>query len=823
MKAVVMAGGEGTRLRPLTISRPKPMLPVVGRPVMEHILHLLRQHGITEVMVTVRYLATQIEEYFGDGRDFDMQITYSVEQEPLGTAGSVRRCAMGLHETLLVISGDALTDIDLGKVIAAHHRKGAWVTLALARVSNPLEFGVVITDVQGNITRFLEKPAWSQVFSDTINTGIYVLEPEALAEIPQNQTFDFSKDLFPRLLSMGSPMHGEEVSGYWCDIGTIDQFVQANHDALTGRVSLQLAGRRLPQDIWVGPGTIIDPSAQLRGPLWIGDNTTIKEDVIIEGPGVIGASCVLDRNSTVQRSVLLGNTYVGPGAMARAAVLGRGVRIGAGSAVLDGAVVADGCRLQADAQVQTDVKIWPNKVIEAGAVVNQSIIWGTHWRQTLFGATGVAGAANVDVTPEVAVRLGAAYGSTLQRGDGVVVSRDGHPASTMMKRALVAGLASTGVRVFNLDTVPLPVTRYAAGALGARGGIYAQMQTTEPGAMELRFLDSRGIDVDTGTERKIENLYFREDARRAAAEDVGMVSYPAKVLEIYLTGYLNKLRRTRSTSNKRVVVACPAEGSGAQILTQVLSELSCEPILVRASTAPEPIGQTVRALHADFGVQVDTPGERLLIVDDNGMPLSGQHALVLFSALAARHGQGEEIAVPITATSLIEEVCGSTVRVRRIGAGVRAMMHAASAGGLVLAGDGEGGFAFPFFHPGVDALFSVGLLVQWLSEEEHPLSRILAELPQPRVTHETVPCPWQAKGHLMRRLVESTMDKQVTLLDGIKVRQGGEWVAVLPDAHRPTVHLLAESTDGGGSHLLDEYRAIVQEIVASAEVAAEGN
>jgi mannose-1-phosphate guanylyltransferase/phosphomannomutase len=150
-----------------------------------------------------------------------------------------------------------------------------------------------------------------------------------------------------------------------------------------------------------------------------------------------------------------------------------------------------------------------------------------------------------------------------------------------MKRALVAGLASTGVRVFNLDTVPLPVTRYAAGALGARGGIYAQMQTTEPGAMELRFLDSRGIDVDTGTERKIENLYFREDARRAAAEDVGMVSYPAKVLEIYLTGYLNKLRRTRSTSNKRVVVACPAEGSGAQILTQVLSELSCEPILVR--------------------------------------------------------------------------------------------------------------------------------------------------------------------------------------------------------------------------------------------------
>ncbi len=833
MKAVVMAGGEGTRLRPLTSNRPKPMLPVAGRPVMEHILGLLREHGIDEVIVTVQYLSNQIEQYFGDGSDFDMEITYSVEPEPLGTAGSVRRCASDLNDTFVVISGDALTDFNLGDVIEAHRKKGAWVTLALARVENPLEFGVVITDSDGNITRFLEKPGWAQVFSDTINTGIYVIEPAALAEVPADRPYDFSKDLFPRLMSMGKPLCGHTVSGYWCDIGNIRQFMQANEDALRGKVTLDLAGRRLPDAIWIGAGTVIDPAATLQGPVWIGENTAIKEGTVIEGPAVVGANSVIERNCTVQRSVLLGNAYVGPRSSVRAALIGRGVRIGAGVVVLDGAVIGDGCHLQAGSQVQPEVKIWPNKVIEAGAVVNQSVIWGSRWRQSLFGATGVAGAANVDVTPELAVRLGSAYGSTLQRGDSVVVSRDSHPASVMMKRALIAGLASAGIRVFNLDTVPLPVTRYAAGALGARGGVYTQMQSADPGMMALRFLDSRGIDVDAGSERKIENLYFREDVRRVAPEDVGAITYPAKVLEIYLTGYLNTLGPRSGALNGMRVVVDYDYSSSVQILPQILAELGCQPIGLGSAARTGPataeseaeslrnLAMTVRTLGADLGLHVNAPGEQLTIVDDQGTVLSGQQALVLFAALAARHSQGQEIAVPITATSAVEEVAGPALRVRRTRSGPRALMDAASSGGLVLAGDGEGGICYPSFHPGVDALFAAGLLLRWIGAEGRSCSSIVHTLPHPTVAHETVNCPWQAKGQLMRRLVESTMGEQVTLLDGIKLQRGAAWVAVLPDAHRPTVHLLAEPVDGEGARLLEQYRALVQEIVAAAEVAAD--
>src|SRR5207247_5081971 len=219
MRAVVMAGGEGTRLRPLTSNQPKPMVPIVGKPCMEHILELLREHGMTDVVITVAFLPQAIRSYFGDGSALGMQIGYSVEESPLGTAGSVRLAAKQLDETFLVISGDALCDVDLSKLVEFHKERGAAVTIGLKSVENPLEFGIVVTDEEGRIERFLEKPSWGQVFSDTINTGIYVLEPEVLKHVPADRPFDFSKELFPYLLEMGRPLYGHVMDGYWQDIG----------------------------------------------------------------------------------------------------------------------------------------------------------------------------------------------------------------------------------------------------------------------------------------------------------------------------------------------------------------------------------------------------------------------------------------------------------------------------------------------------------------------------------------------------------------------------------------------------------------------------
>src|SRR5213596_2730317 len=311
MKAVVMAGGEGTRLRPLTSNQPKPMVPVVGKPCMEHILELLRDHGMDEVIVTVAFLPQSIRSYFGQGETLGMEIGYSVEESPLGTAGSVRLAGRQLDDTFLVISGDALCDVDLSELIGFHKERGAAVTIGLKAVDNPLEFGIVVTDEEGRIERFLEKPSWGQVFSDTINTGIYVLEPEVLRHVPADRPFDFSKELFPLLLEMGRPLYGYVCDGYWQDIGNLDQFRQANFDALDEKVRLNIRGIRLRGNIWLGEGVEIGDLEQVEGPAYIGNYTRIAPGATVGSHSVLSNSVTLRERARTTRSVIDASTHIG--------------------------------------------------------------------------------------------------------------------------------------------------------------------------------------------------------------------------------------------------------------------------------------------------------------------------------------------------------------------------------------------------------------------------------------------------------------------------------------------------------------------------------
>src|SRR4051794_3300429 len=263
MRAVILAGGEGTRLRPLTSNQPKPMMPLVNRPMLEHIVSLLKKHGFDDIVVTVAYLGNQIRDYFGDGSDFGVRMRYATEEQPLGTAGSVRNAADELDETFLVISGDVLTDIDLGAFVAAHREEKAVASIALKRVENPLEFGIVITRPDGSIERFLEKPTWGEVFSDTINTGIYVLEPVVFDYIPEGQVVDFSSDVFPALLDDGHTMHGHVSEGYWEDVGTLEAYSRAHTDVLDGRVRVEIDGFQLGEGRWIGTDVEISPEARI--------------------------------------------------------------------------------------------------------------------------------------------------------------------------------------------------------------------------------------------------------------------------------------------------------------------------------------------------------------------------------------------------------------------------------------------------------------------------------------------------------------------------------------------------------------------------------
>ncbi|HYU81386.1 MAG TPA: sugar phosphate nucleotidyltransferase, partial [Candidatus Polarisedimenticolia bacterium] len=432
MQAVVMAGGEGSRLRPLTINRPKPMVPIVDKPCLGHIFELLKRHGIEESFVTLQYLASVIQDSYGDGGGLGMRLRYSVEETPLGTGGSVRQLAADLDGTFLVISGDALTDIDLSKVIAFHRERNAAVTLTLVHVPNPLEYGVVITDEDGRITKFLEKPSWGEVFSDTINTGIYVIEPRVLERFAVGEVFDFSKDLFPRLLAEGEPLFGYVAEGYWTDIGSIAEFARANADLLNRKVKGEDLGNELMPGVWTAGDVDIDESAKLTGPIYLGEGVKIGPHAEIIGPTVLRDYVSVDVAAVIDSSIVWRNTYIGERSELHGAIVGRQCALKSHVILEEGSVIGDHTIVGDHARVRAQVKVWPDKQIESGAVIGSSLIWGAQGRRALFGRFGVTGIVNIDLTPEFVARLGAAYASTLKQGATITMNRDQHRTSRML-------------------------------------------------------------------------------------------------------------------------------------------------------------------------------------------------------------------------------------------------------------------------------------------------------------------------------------------------------------------------------------------------------
>src|SRR5256886_16137028 len=455
VKAVVVGGGKGRRLRPRTSNQPKPMVPIVGKPCIEHILELLKQHGLEEVIVTVAFLPQAIRGYFGDGESLGMKIGYSVEETPLGTAGSVRLAGDQLDETFLVISGDALCDIDLTALIDFHKQKGAAVTIGLKSVDNPLEFGIVVTDDDGRVERFLEKPSWGQVFSDTINTGIYVLEPEVLNHVPTDRPYDFSKELFPLLLEMGRPIYGHVCTGYWQDIGNLDQYRQANFDALDAKVRLNVSGIRLRGNIWIGESAELDALERVEGPAFVGNYCRISADATVGAYSVLGPSVTLRERARTARSVIDASTHIGRSALVEGAIVGRSCDLRSHVRVHEGVAIGDEVTIGAESVISAGVRIYPFKEVESGSQIYESLIWESRASSRLFGADGVAaGLVNVDLTPEAAVRIAAALGTALKRGARVVASREAPVACRMIKRAMLSGLTSTGIDVPDLRTLP---------------------------------------------------------------------------------------------------------------------------------------------------------------------------------------------------------------------------------------------------------------------------------------------------------------------------------------------------------------------------------
>ncbi|HEY9669303.1 MAG TPA: mannose-1-phosphate guanyltransferase [Coleofasciculaceae cyanobacterium] len=831
MRAVLMAGGSGTRLRPLTCDLPKPMVPILNRPIAEHIINLLKRHQITEIVATLHYLPDVMRDYFQDGSDFGVQMTYAVEEDqPLGTAGCVKNIAELLDDTFLVISGDSITDFDLSAAIEFHKSRKSKATLVLTRVPNPIEFGVVIVDDQMRIRRFLEKPSTSEIFSDTVNTGTYILDPSVLDYLPVNKESDFSKDLFPLLLKKGEPMYGYIAEGYWCDVGHLDAYREAQYDALHQKVVLDYAYAEQKPGLWVGPNTYIDPTAKIETPVLIGTNCRIGPRVTIDAGTVIGDNVTVGADADLKRPIIWNGAIIGEEAHLRACVISRGTRVDRRAHVLEGAVIGSLSTVGEEAQVSTGVRVWPSKMIESGATLNINLIWGHTAQRNLFGQRGVQGLANIDITPEFAVKLGAAYGSTLKPGSQVAISRDQRSISRMVSRALIAGLMSVGVHVQNLEATAIPITRMVIPTLSVVGGIHVRVHPDRPDYILIEIFDSQGINITKAKEKKIEGAYFKEDLRRSQIHEIGNVGYPSQVNDLYSTGFEKHLNiEAIRHSGSKLVIDYAYSVSGA-VLPQLLAKFGCDAVVLNASlnqvslSAQDrdglltQLGHVVEALRANFGVQVSANGEQLTLVDESGFPIRGEILTALMTSIMLTAHPRSTVVVPVHASSAVEQIARRhDGRVIRTKANPTALMEASQANpNVVLGGSGEMGFIFPQLHPGFDAMFCIAKLIEMLTVQERSLGQIRTELP--RVTHRicTVRCPWTVKGALMRHLVETHPNDQLELVDGVKVvdRQTDSWVLILPDAGEPLVHIFANSDDRDWvDETLRKYRTYVQEFV----------
>jgi mannose-1-phosphate guanylyltransferase/phosphomannomutase len=828
MQAVVMAGGEGSRLRPLTSNMPKPMLPVANRPLIEHILELLRRHGVTDVVVTVQFLSSVIRNYLGDGSDLGLSVAYSTEDVPLGTAGSVLNARDLLSGPFLVISGDALTDLDLSDAVDFHRARGAAATLVLKHMEDPLEFGIVMTGEDARIERFLEKPTWGQVFSDTVNTGIYVLEPDVLDLVPAEQPYDFSSELFPLMLDKGLPLIGYVTEAYWTDVGNTDAYLHAHYDLLAGRVRTEAQGFELRPGVWVGEEVDIHPSARVQGPAIIGDNSRIQPGGVVGPYTVIGDNVILGDDATVTSSVVMDRAALGALAQARSCVLGRAATLGRGAIVEEGVVLGDEVVVGAGALIKPRVKIYPSRSVEAGAIVTQSVVRERRASRSLFGGRGVSGLVNVGVTPQVAVRLGMAYGTILKRGSVVLTGRDASRAARTMKRAVIAGLTSTGVTCHDLELMPMPVTRFAVRSEQAAGGISFKTSARDEEVVEIRLFDSDGTDLAEATQRKIDRIFFREDYRRPGHSKLGELEFPPHAVEQYAAGLLRALDVDAIRRARPKVVFDYAFGPASLIGPSILGRLGCDVLAVNAFTdehrptlVEEDLGRLLRRLSeqvrnsgSDVGVLLEPGGEIAHLVDDQGRIVAHDRALLAFVKHEA--GRGAGVAVPVSASQQCEKlVAEAGGKLYWTPTAWPALMARATRPEVGFAGNAEGALIFPSFMPAPDALMTFGKALELIAAARVPLAQLVDGLPAAHVVRREVRTPWQHKGAVMRRIASLSVPGRLMLLDGVKVIDGDRWALVIPHPEEALCMVWAEAhSREEANELAEGYARRVEAVVA---------
>jgi len=820
MQGIVMAGGFGVRLRPLTINIPKPMVPLANIPVLGHVVNLLKKHGVDELIVLLYFQPEIIKNYLGDGSMFGVRIRYLLPEEDLGTAGAVKYAQEYIDDTFFVISADLVTDIDLSKALDYHKKAESFSTIVLHQVGDPLHYGVVITDKEGRIIRFLEKPTWGEVFSDRINAGIYIFQPDVFDMIPRGRNFDFSNDLFPIILDKRLNLRGYNAEGYWKDIGNLGEYLIANKDFSQGKVKFyhhELTGN----DSFVGENSKIDESVKLIGKCTIGKNCVIEKNAVIKDSS-IGDNSYIGEGATITDSIIWDDVKINYGVTILEDIIGGGTRIGREAYFLSGVYIGENCQIGEKTRLNSNIKIWPDKIIEDESILSSSLVWGDRWMRELFTESRISGLAITEISPEFGARLGSAFGAFLGKGSSVVISRDSSKAARMILRAFVSGLMSVGVNIVDNRISPPPLIRNYLRTGKHKGGIFIRQSPYYEKNIDIIFFGPTGRDLPAGKTKSIEKLFFMEDYQRAIFNEVGKLEFSVYANESYQANFLKALDIDVFKNKRLKVVIDYSCGLAAPIFSALLGMLGCEVISLNAyldfnkltlsegevSSDLNQLSTIVTSLSADAGFMINQSAESIIMIDEKGRLINNQEITAIVTELFLRSYKVKSIAATIGSTNMIDKIASERgINVIRTMNSHRCMMEAADMEDVGFVGGTRGGFIFTDFLFACDGMFSIAKILELMIKSDIRIGELLDRLNIPVMLYDEITCSKENKGKLMRIITEESANLKRSLLDGIKIFLDSGWILISPHREKSTFTLQVESENpNDAKKLLEEWK-----------------
>jgi len=831
MKAIVMAGGFGTRIQPLTHSVPKPMLNILNRPMMQHIIERLRDAGIVDIVILLYFKPEIVTNYFGDGSAFGVRINYVLPDDDYGTAGAVKKAEEFLQgEEFMIVSGDLVTDFDFNEIIAFHKKKQSKLTITLTPVADPLQFGVVITTPDGKIQKFLEKPSWSEVFSDTINTGIYILSPEILDYIPANTNYDFGKELFPSLMRDGVTLWGPILHGYWRDVGNPESYRDVQKDIMDGKVKLSFRGERKQigtATVYVEEGALIEGGVVFDGIVTIGKGSTIKKDAKLQ-------NCAIGQNSEVGERTILSdctvweNVIIGSKCEIENSVICDKVQIGREVHITQGAIVAEATEVGALVSFENDIIVWPEKIIEEASIVSNNIVWGSKYKNSIFEGGVVRGRTNVELSCEMATKLGEAFGSMLPVGSKVYLSRDYHKSSRMLKRAFLSGLMSAGINVVDIRVCPSNVTRFGISRDDdIVAGAHFRQSTSDQISTEILFFTNEGLYIDTNTEKNCERIFFRESFRRVNFQDIGSITEKIDLKSAYTDNFLSCVRKDIFVSKTSKVVIDLLYGSTSDVFPDIVNQLAIENVIMNAyaddkklnklneiaKKSEENMSKIVTTMAYDVGFMVYPNGQRLEIIGDDGVTLTNYKALlVILRLINDTTTEKKKVFLPVSAPDFMDKDFENLTIERGKFTGFKA----SKLSGYSFVGSLGANYCFTDFTYSYDSLFASIKILEMLALTEQKISQVAGTLKEFYFDGQIVGCPSSLKGKMMRKFMEASVGREASFIDGVKISMGPtEWILMLPDQHSECLHLYVQACDAvRGREIFDEYKAKIAEWIS---------